>query len=285
MLKRNVGLAVFVAALTCAGLQGQTLDDSIKNAAQELSSRLTQGSTVAVINFQSQSTRLTDYTIDELNNALVHIGALETVERRRLDAVREELNFNMSGEVSDESAQGIGRIFGAQSIIMGSIELIGSQYRIRFQAIATERATIQYAFSEDIKGDKVLESLLQGTGYLVDFTFEERLKASGLNLLLGAGSFFIERDTFGGVITAIVEGLGIIGIVAMVTQEDRDDDTGLYAGIGIYGIGAVIGIIRTQTYHKPGSQMAIRPLDGLGIDIVPTAHNDMGYKLSYTWKF
>ncbi|MDR2393516.1 MAG: hypothetical protein LBD93_05110 [Treponema sp.] len=56
------------------------------------------------------------------------------------------MDFNMFDEVSDESAQGIGRMFGAQSIIIGSIEVIGSQYRIRFQAIATEGATIECAF-------------------------------------------------------------------------------------------------------------------------------------------
>jgi hypothetical protein len=234
--------------------------------------------------------------MDELNNGLVNIGGLKVVERRRLDAVREELGFNMSGEVSDESAQNIGRMFGAQSIIMGSIELIGSQYRIRFQAIATEGATIEYAFSEDIKSDKVLESLLQGTGYLVDFTFEERLKASGLNLLLGAGSFFIEKDVFGGGVTAAVEGLGIIAITtALILKSTWSPETSMthtyyaypyFIGIACYVGGAVYGIVRAQTYHKPGSQVAIRPpLDGLGIDIVPTAHNDLGYKISYTWRF
>ncbi|MDR2393515.1 MAG: hypothetical protein LBD93_05105 [Treponema sp.] len=70
MFKMNCGLAIFVMALSLGGLQAQTLDDSIKDAAQELSSRLTEGSTVAVINFQSQSTRLTDYAIDELTTLL-----------------------------------------------------------------------------------------------------------------------------------------------------------------------------------------------------------------------
>lgn len=213
-MKRNFGLVVFVIALTCGRLQAQTLDDSIKNAASELSGRLDDGSIVAVINFQSQSTRLTDYVIDELNNAIVNIDKLKPVERRRLDTVRGELEFNMSGEVSDESAQSIGRMFGAQSVIMGSIEIIGSTYKVRFQAITTETATIRYAFSENIRNDRVLESLLQGTNYLVDFTFQERLSASALNLLYGAGSFFVEGDKFGGGVTAALEGLGTVAIVS-----------------------------------------------------------------------
>lgn len=298
MFKKNCGLAVFVMALTCGGLQAQTLDSSIKNAASEMSSRLPKGSVIAVINFQSQSTRLTDYVIDELNNAIVNSGALSPVERRRLNAVRNELQFNMSGEVSDESAQNIGRMLGAQSIVMGSIEIIGSQYKIRFQAITTETAAIQYAFSENIKNDSVLESLLQGTNYLVDFTLQERLGTSALNLFFGAGSFFIEQDKFGGGVTAAIEGLGVVAMITgMVLHETWYSDTPMlktyYAypfciGLGTYAIGAVFGIIRGQIYHKPGSQIAKMPFDGWGIDLVSTTsenNENLGLKISYTWRF
>jgi uncharacterized membrane protein YfcA len=197
----------------------------------------------------------------------------------------------MSGEVSDESAQGIGRMFGAQSIIIGSIELIGSRYRIRLQAIATEGATIEYAFSEDIRSDKVLESLLQRTNDLVDFTFEERLKASALNLLFGLGSFVVERDKFGGGVTAALEGVGTVVVVATLIYSwgepmaISETTYPFFIGLGCYAGGAIFSIIRAQIYHKPGSQVAIRPLDGLSLDVVPTANDDLGYKISYTWRF
>jgi hypothetical protein len=299
MFKRNLRVAIFIMSLSCGGLQAQTFDDAIKNVALDLSDRLDDGSTVAVINFQSGSTRLTNYAIDELNNAIVNIGKLRPVERRGLDAVRNELRFNMSGEVSDESAQSIGRMLGARSIIMGSIEIIGSMYKIHFQAIATETATIQYTFSEDIRNDRVLESLLQGTNYLVDFTPQQRLSASALNLLFGAGSFFVEGDKFGGGITAAAEGLGTILFVYALANFNTNKDSyneeyasieksyeawPFFIGIGCYVGGAIFGIIRAQTYHKPGSRVAIMP-DGLGIDLVSASNNDVGFKISYTWKF
>ena len=86
---------------------------------------------VAVISFQSPTTELTEYAIDEINSAIVRIGRLRPVERRQLDIIRSELHFNLSSEVSDESAQNIGRMLGAQTIIMGSaklmwIELLGN---------------------------------------------------------------------------------------------------------------------------------------------------------------
>ncbi|MDR1250314.1 MAG: CsgG/HfaB family protein [Treponema sp.] len=295
MVKKLMVVILGVAA-ACGSLHAQTLDEAIKNAAAAISGRLEQDSTVAAINFQSQSTRLADYAIDELNNAMVNIGALKPVERRRLDAIRNELDFSMSGEISDESVQSIGRMLGARSIITGSIEIIGAQYKIRFQAIATETAAIQYAFSENINNNSVLESLLQGTNYLVDFTTQERFTASALNLFFGAGSFFTERDGLGGGITAALEGLGAVGIISglVIKAAFYNPDTELiksyaaypfYIGVGFYLGGAIYGIIRAQTYHKPGSQMAAMPLDRLGIAIVPTAHNRAGLKLSYTWSF
>ena len=159
-MKKSLFLGFFGFALGCVFLNAQTLDESIRQAAAEMSERLSGGSTVAVISFQSPAAGLTEYVIDELNGAIVRIGRIRAVERRRLEAIRGELQFNISGEVSDESAQSIGRILGAQTIIMGSLQTIGAIQRIRFQAISTEDAVIQHVFSEDVSSDSVLTSLL-----------------------------------------------------------------------------------------------------------------------------
>ena len=151
----------FFSLLLCSGFLSElTLDEAIGQAAAGLSDRLKSGSTVAVLIFESDSTRLSNYVIDDLNGEIVRLGRLRAVERRRLEAVRGELHFNISGEVSDESAQSIGRMVGAQSIVMGSVLRIGALYRLRFQAISTENAIIQYVFSENINNDATLASLL-----------------------------------------------------------------------------------------------------------------------------
>ncbi|MDR1575830.1 MAG: CsgG/HfaB family protein [Treponema sp.] len=283
-------------------LHAQTIDEAIKNAAAGISEKLPQGSTVAVINFSSESARLTDYAIDELNGAIVNTGKLKPVERRQLNAVRDELNFNMSGEVSDESAQSIGRMLGTRNIVTGSIEIIGAVYRIRFQAVSVESASIQYAFSETIKNDSVLESLLVGTKSLVDFTTEERLGTAGLNLLFGAGSFFIEGDKFGGGVTAGLEAAGIALLVYSLAQFNTQHSAGNYSeeydsieksyeaypffiGIGLYAGGAIFGVIRAFIYHKPGSLVAKTPFDGLDLNLVSAKNNTPGLQVAYTWRF
>ncbi|MDR2435521.1 MAG: CsgG/HfaB family protein [Treponema sp.] len=302
-MKRIVALGFLMLLVSFSLVHAQTIDEAIKNAAAEISEKLPRGSTVAVINFSSESARLTDYAIDELNGAIVNTGKLKPVERRQLNAVRDELNFSMSGEVSDESAQSIGRMLGAQNIVTGSIEIIGAVYRIRFQAVSVESASIQYAFSETIKNDSVLESLLAGTKTQVDFTAKERLGTAGLNLLFGAGSFFIEGDKFGGGLTAGLEAAGIALLVYSLAQFNTQHSAGSYReeydsieksyeaypffiGIGLYAGGAIFGAIRAFIYHKPGSLVAETPFDGLDINLVSTKNSipAPGLQVAYTWR-
>jgi hypothetical protein len=58
-----------------------------------------------------------------------------------------------------------------------------------------------------------------------------------------------------------------------------------FIGLGCYIGGAIFGIIRAKTYHKPGSQATIMPFDGLGIDLASMPDEDIGLKISYAWKF
>jgi len=292
---------VFFALLTTA-VYAQTLDSTIADAAAGISERLPEKTTVVALDFQSPSERLANYVIDELNGKMVNIGKLKPVERRQLAAVRSELTFNVSGDVSDESAQRIGHMLGAQYIIMGSIEMIGSEYRLRFRAITVESASIEYSFSQNIKNDRILESLLAGSNaIMVDFTAQQRIGASALNLLFGAGSFFIQNDNRGGGITAAFEGLGAIAMIAgqllyYADYGDRDYDYyahsyslldtyyayPFYIGLASYLGGAIYGIIRAQTYHKPGSQVAVSPPNGFQLNLV--SHDNKYSGLQFTYK-
>ena len=288
---------IFLAAIVHA----QTLNSAIEEAANEISERLPERTTVVVINFQSDSERLTDYVIDELNGKIANIGKIRPVERRLLNELRSELNFNMSGEVSDESAQNIGRMLGSRYIILGSIDFIGSQYRIRFRAITTETASIEYSFFQNIRNDAVLESLLRGTGALADFTSEERIRASALNLFFGLGSFTVQKDYIGGGITAAFEGVGTVLLVYSIAMYNSKMKYGEYwqettlttsfeaypffAGLGLYLGGAIFGIIKAQIYSKPGSRIAVSPIDRLQLNLVSHNNENTGLQIKYKWSF
>jgi TolB-like protein len=139
------------------------IDEAVRNAARGVEDVLSQGTIVAVLNFASPTETFSEHVIEELTGELVMGRKLTIVDRHSLDLVRNELDLNLSGDVSDESAQAIGRMLGAQSIITGSLTNMGTFHRFRIRVINVETATIQVQVSLDIRNDSQLNFLL-GTG-------------------------------------------------------------------------------------------------------------------------
>ncbi|MDR0785930.1 MAG: hypothetical protein LBE74_08665, partial [Treponema sp.] len=126
-------LTVFFAAVPADGL---SMDEGIAQIARDIEAGLPAGTRIAAVNFESPSARFSDYVLEELQGALVNNKRLVVTERSRLELLRNELTFQVSGDVSDESAASIGKFLGAQALITGSLtELGGGNYRFRFNAI------------------------------------------------------------------------------------------------------------------------------------------------------
>jgi TolB-like protein len=142
-----------------------TLDEALQESVVYLKDRIESGSKVVVLNFQSDYIDLSNYIIDETIALLVNLGNLTVVDRQNLETIRQEMDFQMSGEVSDESAQSIGRKLGAQIIVSGSIAPLGDLYRFRIRAIEVETAAIRGVDGQNIKLDGVLASLTRNRSY------------------------------------------------------------------------------------------------------------------------
>ena len=138
------------------------LDKAIRASAEQLGSDLTNRK-VAVVAFGSPSVVLSEYVIDELSRALVNSRAVTVVDRKELDKVREEQQFQLSSEVSDESARSIGKMLGADAVVSGNLVDLGNAYRFGVKALNVESATIESAPAFDIaKRDTRLAYLLNG---------------------------------------------------------------------------------------------------------------------------
>jgi hypothetical protein len=87
------------------------------------------------------------------------------VDRQQMDAVRAELNFNMSGEVSDKSAQAVGQMLGAQIIVTGRVSQIGERVRLNIRALEVETAQVVGSNNWNMAAGKTITDLLKsGTG-------------------------------------------------------------------------------------------------------------------------
>jgi formylglycine-generating enzyme required for sulfatase activity len=157
---------VFLLAMGCVSSGspggGITLDQAIQIAADEINASHAEGLSVAVINFTSSSERLSDYVIEELMGNLVNTRKLVIVDRSNLELIRQEMDFQLSGEVSDESAQAIGKKLGAQTIVIGSLVDLGHEYRFRTYALNVESAARETATLLTVKNDSRLSFLLHG---------------------------------------------------------------------------------------------------------------------------
>ncbi|GHV58909.1 hypothetical protein FACS1894103_1250 [Campylobacterota bacterium] len=156
--------ALTACAIAPTKATGITLDEAIRQAAANIETSLPPKSKVAVLYFTSPSEPFSEYVLEELSTTLVNGRTLKIVDRKNLDAIRAELKFNMSGEVSDESARGAGRMLGAQSIVFGTLSKMGSVSRFRVKTINVESASIEASSSVNIINDDQVEILLANGG-------------------------------------------------------------------------------------------------------------------------
>jgi hypothetical protein len=70
------------------------------------------------------------------------------------------MNLQLSGDVSDDSAQAIGMQLGAQAIVTGSLTNLGDTYRFRVKVINVETARIEAQFSYNLGNNQQVAFLL-----------------------------------------------------------------------------------------------------------------------------
>ena len=138
-----------------------SLENGLRNSVRYFESRLPRGTKLAVLNLSSESSALAEYVIEEVVGHFVNSNSLTLVERGNTDLqlLQQEMDFQFSGEVSDETVLSIGRRLGAQTVITGTINLAGDVFRLRIRAIDIESAVIQGQFNSNIARDRYLVSL------------------------------------------------------------------------------------------------------------------------------
>jgi TolB-like protein len=276
-----------------------SLDEAVKAGAAEIENRLTRGVKVVVLNFNSPSQRLSNHVLDEMMTELIRNGKVIVVNRADLELIQREMNFQMSGDVSDSSAQSIGQILGAQSIISGSIEDLGAHYRMRFRAIEVETAVIQAQPSSNVRKDSQIAALMGSAGFTTGTTLYPnglnyptgyKIGMGFLNWLYGAGSFAM-GDWVGGLTVGLIQLGGTILAIYGINDLDYGGEGGaILAGLAVQLGGAVYGHIRPFQYDK---RLAIKngtyyafdssnPMRNISLVPVPASDKSIGLGLFYS---
>ena len=292
----KIKLIAIIFLLTALSVYGQSnrtipLDSAIEEAAKDMDARITAKSKIALISFNSPSVPFSDYVLDELAANLVNSRHLRVVDRKEIDLIREELDFQYSGDVDDNSMQELGRMLGAQSIVSGSLTDIGGTYRIVIRVLNVQTAAVEVQYRTNIINDSKVKALLDGTSKppKKPATTADKIGTGALNIIPGLGSY-LKGDIAGGITLtagyAIAAGL----IVLEVTALDWDSPmvgVPITAGVSIAGLTLAYGFIRPFIYNRSSRMAYILDNTRTGMVMASdrSGNNAPAFQLSYSIKF
>jgi TolB-like protein len=138
--------------------QPVNIDKALEQAGNNIGNSLQNDATIAILSFSTFAEELSNYIINGLTTSVLQTENLRVVSRQKISQILSELNFQMSGYVNDETAQHIGHMIGAQTVITGSMTRIDNLYRLNIQCLAVETAIIQKSLDFDIQRDRKIRS-------------------------------------------------------------------------------------------------------------------------------
>ena len=131
--------------------QSPALDEkAIIQSFNTLNALISSGKKIAILNISSSNKNDEDFVMEELMILFVNARKYVVVDRQTLETIRQEQRFQMTGDVSDDSAVQIGAFLGADVVITGSITGSGDQRRLRLRALDVKTAQVIAMSSEKI---------------------------------------------------------------------------------------------------------------------------------------
>lgn len=273
--KKIIIALLVIFALSSVYAQDATFDQVIKSVGDQFSGSLV-GNTVAIVGIDAPNVDVSEYFIDELSLQFVRSGAVDVANRANLDAIKKEMNFQLSGEVSDESMKKIGEISGASVVISGSLRPMGDKYRLVLRALDVTTAKVLDMSSSYVTVDKILASLLGKKSIskelnktLGDYSTGSRLLMGAGNCVFGIGSFCAGHWGDG----LLIAGTELISL--LLAEPTAGATSYFYVGVAIYGA------IRPFFYHKDNS-IVVSSLDasGFSLALIPS-NGDLLPQISY----
>lgn len=91
----------------------------------------------------SSTSSYADYAVEDLEYNIVSAGyGFRLIDRQQIERIRNEQQFQLSGEVDDSSAVDIGKMAGANVVIVISINYAEKSGRLTLKALDVQTAEI-----------------------------------------------------------------------------------------------------------------------------------------------
>lgn len=289
-------LAALTFAVPAFAEKKYKIDDAVRLVSKEITAKLPEGTKVVVIDIKSGTESAGEYVAEEITLNLLNANKFVVVDRASLQTIRDELSFQMSGDVSDDSAQRLGAMLGAETLITGSFDQLQDKYRLSVKAVKVETAELQYLSTLTVADDSDTQALFGktpaaesrtkttktvGSAILGFFDFTGRFICMTVNPIFGIGSY-MQGDTTGGSRVAFweVAGFGTLWY-GTIRQNNNESGGELITGLGgmMLGGAVVYSWIRPWTYNR--APKVAEALDHVNIEYTAENNLSVGFKLAY----
>jgi TolB-like protein len=117
-------------------------DKAVKNTVESLNSKLPSGAIIMIMKTSSTEINMLNDVVDQITTAVVQAKKLKVVDRANQALINAEQQFQMSGNVSDNTAVSIGKQLGASYIVLCWISGASSSRRLNFRVLSVETGQI-----------------------------------------------------------------------------------------------------------------------------------------------
>ena len=298
-MKKILGITAAVLMIHAVAFAIE-IEAALAETAEQFSKTIKTGSTIAIVGISSDTEEMSDFMLDELTVNFVRLRKLKVADRANLAAIKKEMNFQLSGEVGDDSIQQIGAMAGAQTVIRGTLKPFGESYLLVIHALNVTTAAVEDIYRAKIDGNETLALLLSvevknGSKKVLRadrYHGGELAKLGFGNLLFGTGAYLAGNYVDGAVLTvwhAANLGMFFGGIAGMTVGGGRDAGV---VGISFLSLGCISGAVRIiygfvrPKYYvkrvKNKSMGAADILDGLNFAIAPLENGKAAVSLGYS---
>ncbi len=119
---------------------------------------------------------------DRIRSTLPRLGVYNVQERAKMEAIFDEMKFQLSGCASEECVVQAGQLLGAEKMLYGSVGHLGNFFTLELMILDVETGSIEQTCSYEVQGDigKLLKGAEEALSKLLDLEYSGDI-SSGVN--------------------------------------------------------------------------------------------------------
>ena len=118
---------------------------------------------IAILDFKGINVE--DYVpsavVEILSTSFIDSGEFEVIERSQLASVMDELSLQYSDDFSEEDAQDIGNLLGAEIVVIGSVTKLGDRITVNIRGISMVSIRTDFLQTQFQCPQKILSQFLK----------------------------------------------------------------------------------------------------------------------------